>query len=112
MQIIIKKTSETIQYYDANKYGVDALDQKARLYTTKVASRRWPLQFFYNVLDLAWNNAVILYNSVTGDTISRRDYLLKLICILGKIANSDERDEETETDPIPQELPWKECAVK
>ena len=48
-----KKTSETIQYYDANKYGVDALDQKARLYTTKVASRRCSLQFLYNILDLA-----------------------------------------------------------
>ena len=51
---------------------------------------------------------------MTGDTISRRDYLLKLICILGKIANSDERDEETETDPGPTGVTMKRacCQIK
>ena len=73
------------------------MDQKARLYTTKVASWSWPLQFFYNVSDLAANNVVIPYKGVTGDTTTQRDYMLKLICELGKMANSDERDEATET---------------
>ena len=35
-----KKLSETIVFYNATKYGVDVLDQMARLYTSKVSSRR------------------------------------------------------------------------
>lgn len=111
-----KKTPETIQYYNATKYGVDVLDQKARLYTTKVASRRWPLQVFYNVLDLAAINSVIVYSEVTGDKITRRDYLLKLICELGNIANPDHGDEEeeTENEPGPTAVTMKRvcCQVK
>ena len=96
-----KKTPETIEYYNATKYGVDVLDQKARKYTTKVASQRWPLQVFYNVLDLAAIDTVILYIEVTGDKITRHDYLLKLICELGNFANPDQGDEEEETENEP-----------
>ena len=79
------------------------MDQKARLYTTKVASRLWSLQVFYNVLDLAGINSVIGYNEVTVDKITRRDYLLKVIFELVNIANPDHGDEEegTEGEPVP-----------
>ena len=62
-----KKLPDSIQYYNSTKYGVDILDQKARMYTTKVASRRWPLQVFYNLLDLAAINAAIVYQEVRGN---------------------------------------------
>ena len=71
-----------------------------RLYSTKVSTRRWPLQMFYNVLDLAGINAYILYKEVSGKKkISRREFLLKLCLELqmkstmnedGKLACSDE----------------------
>ena len=49
-----KKTPETIEYYIETKYGVlEVLEEKVRMYTSKVSSRGWPLQVFYNVLDLA-----------------------------------------------------------
>ena len=38
----------------------------------------WPVQFFYNILDLAAINAHILYKLVTASKISRRRYLLQL----------------------------------
>ena len=54
------------------------LDQMAIKYTVNAASRWWPVQFFYNILDLAAINAHILYKLVTGSKISRRRYLLRL----------------------------------
>ena len=64
-----KKNPETINFYNSTKYGVDVVDQMARLYSTKVGSRRWPIQVFYDILDLAGINAVILYKEVTGQNI-------------------------------------------
>ena len=54
------------------------LDQMTRKYIVNAASRRWPVQFFRKILDLAAINAHILYKLVTGSKISRRRYLLRL----------------------------------
>lgn len=99
-----KKTPESIEYYNQTKYGVDVVDQMARLYSTKVSSRRWPLQVFYNVLDLAAINAFVLYKDVTNIKISRRDFLLKLISEL-KMTGGDCSDvsEESDSDISPIE---------
>lgn len=40
----IKKKPTTIIDYNKTKFGVDVVDQMTRLYTCKLASRRWPLQ--------------------------------------------------------------------
>ena len=50
----------------------------ARKYTTKAASFRWPLQVFFNILDLAAINAWILYTECTGSKLSRKDFLFQL----------------------------------
>ena len=55
-------------------YGVNILNQKARLYTTKVAGRQWPLQEFYNILQFAVINAVIVYNEALGQVIGRHNF--------------------------------------
>ena len=60
-----KKLPETVEYYNSIKYRVDVLDQKARMYTTKIPSRRRPLQVFSNILDFMAINSVILYNQVS-----------------------------------------------
>ena len=74
-----KKLSESVTYYKKTKSGVDNIDQMARLYTTKVASRRWPLQVFYIILDFAAINAKIVYNEINGTKISGRKFILQLI---------------------------------
>ena len=48
---------QSIQFYNSTKFGVDIADQMARKYTVKSRSRRWPLQIFFNILDLAAINA-------------------------------------------------------
>ena len=41
-----KQTPETIKFYHETKYGVDILDQMARLYKTRTPTRRWPVHVF------------------------------------------------------------------
>ncbi|XP_066590647.1 uncharacterized protein [Prorops nasuta] len=73
-----KLVPETITHYNSTKYGVDVLDQMARKYSVKASSRRWPLQVFYNILDLAAISAWILYKETTQVNISRKDFLFQL----------------------------------
>ena len=54
-----KSKPKTVKFYNSTKFEVDVLDQMARKYTVNAASRRWPVQFFYNILDLAAINAHI-----------------------------------------------------
>lgn len=52
---------EIILYYNETKAGVDTVDQMCRYYSTKVATRRWPLIIFFNMLDIAALNAFTVY---------------------------------------------------
>lgn len=53
-------------------------DQMARNYSVKFKSRRWPLQVFFNILDLAGINAWVLYKETTGGEITRQEFLFQL----------------------------------
>ncbi|XP_066961886.1 piggyBac transposable element-derived protein 4-like [Macrobrachium rosenbergii] len=86
-----KKIPDSVKYYNETKYGVDIIDQMARLYSTKVSSRRWPLQMFYNVLDLAGINAHIVYKEVTGKKVSRSEFILHLVEELQMKDTAEER---------------------
>lgn len=55
-----KRLPNTIEYYNKTKFGVDASHQMARKYSVKSGCRRWPLQVFFNILDLTCINAWIL----------------------------------------------------
>ena len=67
-----------IQFYNKTKFGIDMTDQMARKYPVKSGSRKWPLQIFFNILDLAAINAWILYKEVTGIQIERKQFLFQL----------------------------------
>ena len=101
-----KKIPDSVEYYNQTKFGVDVVDQMARKYSTKVSSRRWPLQVFYNVFDLAAINALVLYREVTGTNISRREFLLKLITELKMSDGEPDFSEESDFDvePAPERL--------
>ena len=68
-----------ILFYNQNKVGVDCFDQMTRLYTTRSASRRWPLAVWGNILDIAAINAKVLFVKSDGKHISRRQFIFQLI---------------------------------
>ncbi|XP_068233497.1 piggyBac transposable element-derived protein 4-like [Palaemon carinicauda] len=93
-----KRTPDTISYYNNSKFGVDIVDKMARLYTTKAASRRWPVQVFYNILYFSGINAWIIYKEVTCELISRRDFILQLAEELQKTFKNIHAEGNSESD--------------
>ena len=51
---------EIVNFYNATKAGVDTLDQLVRLYTVRRKTKRWPLVIFYNMLDIACYNSLVI----------------------------------------------------
>jgi hypothetical protein len=74
-----KKKPNIIIDYNKTKFGVDALDQMTKQYNVKMPTRRWPVQVFYNILNLAAINAYVLYKRINAVNISRRKFLIKII---------------------------------
>ena len=70
-----KRVPEIIAFCNKTKFGVDVVDQILRKYSMKAGSFRWPLQVFFNILDLAAINAWIFCIECTGLKISRKEYI-------------------------------------
>ena len=51
----------------------------ARYHTCKSATRRWPVAVFFKIINCACINAYIIYCEITGQRLSRREFLLQLI---------------------------------
>ena len=83
-----KKKPEMILFYNKNKVGVDCFDQMARLYTTRTASRRWPMSGWGSILYIAAINTWILYKNATRKRISRRNFIL----LVQKLTNRKEKN--------------------
>ena len=106
-------------YYNHTKSGVANIDQMARLYTTKVSPRRWPLQVFYNVLDFAATNAKMVYNETNGTKLTRRKFILQLIQELTNViatmndGNGEEAaNEQDEYEEEERRTKRKACQVR
>lgn len=52
---------EIIKYYNKTKGGVDTMDKFLSEYTVKRRTNRWPLAFYYNLIDVAALAAYIIY---------------------------------------------------
>ena len=84
-----KRVPETITFYNKTKYGVDVVDQMARKYSVKAGSFRWPLQVFFNILDLTVINAWILYKECTRSKISRKEFIF---CLAEELAGENKEN--------------------
>lgn len=77
-----KKKPEIIKHYNRTKGGVDLMDKMAGAYSVKRKTLRWPVSFFYNIIDLAGLAAYIIYkanNPIFGKKAdSRRTFLKSL----------------------------------
>lgn len=54
-------TPQIIKYYNKTKGGVDVMDKMLGEYTVKRRTLRWPLAFFYNMIDVAGLACYIIY---------------------------------------------------
>lgn len=57
-----KKKSEIQLYYNSTKGAVDTGDEMCKHTTTRVATRRWTVVHFHNMLDVSGVNALTLFN--------------------------------------------------
>ena len=102
-----KKKTAVVEYYNANKFGVDVVDQMLRYHSTRCSTRRWPFGVFCNILDMAALNAWILYRKATKKNMSRKTFLLQLVEALrssyidnsSKISTNDQASTHEEVFP-------------
>ncbi|KAJ8956854.1 hypothetical protein NQ318_014269 [Aromia moschata] len=65
--------------YDLYKGGTDTVEKKCCRFTTARRTRRWPLRFFYNMLDQAGINSSILYSlNANNPGLARNEFLKQL----------------------------------
>lgn len=68
--------------YNTTKGGVDTMDENVEEFSVRRKTRRWPLLLFFNMIDVAVNNAFLL-KKAAGYTFSKKDFLKKLSFQLG-----------------------------
>jgi hypothetical protein len=61
------KKPEIILHYNKTKGAVDNIDKMVRTYSCQRKSRRWPMVFFQNLLNIAAYNAAVIFFSVNPD---------------------------------------------
>ena len=88
-----KKKSQVIFDYNANKKGVDTADEMLRTYSTKAASRSWPLVTFFNLLNITALITYIIYANISISICTRHTFLIKL----GKSLCSAEKSRRQKT---------------
>lgn len=90
-----KKRPEAILYYNSTKGGVDNADEMLRSYSTKAASRRWPLAAFFNLLDIVCLDSFIIAHDLGMVAGNRRNFLIQL----GEILCAAERQRRASIYP-------------
>lgn len=71
--------------YNHSKFGVDVVDQMCGSYNVARNSRRWPLTIFFDIMNIAGINALLLFQMNNSDlTVVRRDFLRSLALNLMK----------------------------
>ena len=77
--IIDKETGkpEIIMTYNSTKGGTDTFDQLCHSYSTARKTNRWPMRFWFGMLDQSAINAKVLYSLNLANTKSSRRSFLK-----------------------------------
>ncbi len=68
---------EIVNFYNSTKGGVDTFDQLMHTYSVTRKTRRWPLRYFYGILDQAGINGGVLYQSLERKC-ARKTFLFDL----------------------------------
>ena len=88
---------EIIKYYNKTKGGIDTMDKMLGEYTVKRRTLRWPLAFFYNMIDVTGLACYVIYrehNARFRAKDQRRKFLKELanrLCMASMEAHSNNR---------------------
>lgn len=74
-----KNKSEINKYYNSTKGGVDTLDQMVHTYSVKRKTNRWPLVYFFNIIDVCGVASFVIWRNIHPDWhISKKRRLRKI----------------------------------
>ena len=74
------KKPDIVLFYNDTKGGTDCFDHMCHEYTTARKTLRWPLRFWFGMLDQGGINSMILHNfNSANPNMIRRDFLKELI---------------------------------
>ena len=76
--VVEKQKTDLVMYYNATKGGVDTFDQLCGNLSVSRKTNRWPLCLFYGMINIAVNNAYILYHQKHQRCPSRIDFFKQL----------------------------------
>ncbi|GFN81894.1 PiggyBac transposable element-derived protein 4 [Plakobranchus ocellatus] len=62
-----KKKPDIVAFYNSTKSGVDGMDQKVHKYSCKRKSYRWPMAYFFNIVDVACLAAHVVFKTKFPD---------------------------------------------
>jgi hypothetical protein len=68
----------TIFDYNKTKGAVDTVDQMCHKYSARRGTKRWPLCVFYNMIDIAALNALIIWKEKNSDWNKNKRYKRRL----------------------------------
>lgn len=70
------KKPEIILFYNSTKGGTDTFDKLCHTYSVSRKTKRWPLRYFFGILDQCGVNSMILYSlNMDNPRLRRRKYL-------------------------------------
>lgn len=74
-----KNKSEINTYYNSTKGGVDTLDQMVHTYSVKRKTNRWPLAYFFNIIDVCGIASFVIWRNIHPDWhISKKRRIRKI----------------------------------
>ena len=82
---------------------MDCADQMIETYSSKLATRRWPVALFCNLLDIAALNAYVLFEKLKVDGAGKRS-LSGATGAPTIRCNSSQSDHSTDTEGPPKKL--------
>jgi hypothetical protein len=76
-----KKKPEIILYYNSTKGGVDRMDQMVQTYSCKRKTKRWPMTFFFNIVDVAAIAAFLVWSTKNSQWNEKKRHRRRLFLL-------------------------------
>lgn len=70
---------EIIVFYNSTKSGVDSLDEKCAQHSTGRRTQRWPMAFFFRLLDISGVNAYVIHQAFKNNSRLEKADFLKIL---------------------------------